>query len=239
VLDPALAKLTPHAGTLRARRGQSIGFTLDGNEIAFIVRSGALVLQLTLPGTPRQVVAFLFPGDVLRSSAIPPHANASLISANAADVWRFRWATLEDLAAADPGLARFFQDAAAARMARHALQVASLGQFTSEQRVATILTEFAMLSGTPSPAGGVLIDMPFRRKDVADYLGLNPDTLSRIVARLKRAGILGYSERSRTLVRDFRALARLSPAASSLAEIHRYRRGDVASSESRTRPALL
>ena len=52
------------------------------------------------------------------------------------------------------------------------------------------------------------------------------DTLSRIVARLRRDGILGHSARSRALVRDFRALARLTPAARSLAEIHQHRRGD-------------
>jgi CRP/FNR family transcriptional regulator len=221
-----LAKLATHAGKVRTRRGQSISLTLDGNEAAFIVRAGALLLQVAVAATPRQVAAFLLPGDVLRGIGVPPHADASLISANAAELWRFRWSALEDFAAADRSLARFLQDAAAARLARHALHTAVLGQFSSEQRVATVLTELAMLTGTPSPAGGILIDMPFRRNDLADYLGLNPDTLSRIVARLRRDGILGRSARSRTLVRDFRALARLTPAARSLAEIHRHRRGD-------------
>jgi CRP-like cAMP-binding protein len=225
-LDPALAKLVVYAGKLHTRRGQSIGLMLDGNEAAYIVRAGALMLQVAVPGASRQVVAFLLPGDVLRGSAVPPHAEASLIAANAAELWRFRWSTLEDLAASDRSLAHFLQDAAAARLARHALHAAALGRFSSEQRVATVLTELAMLTGTPSPTGGIIMDMPFRRNDLADYLGLNSDTLSRIVARLKRAGILGHAARNRTLVRDFRALARLTPAARSLAEIHRQRRGD-------------
>ena len=225
-LDPALAKLAAHASKIRTRKGQSIGLTLDGHEAAYIVRAGALMLQVAAGATPRQVAAFLLPGDVLRGSAVPPHAEASLISANAAELWRFRWSAMEDFAAADRGLARFLQDAAAARLARYALHTAVLGQFSSEQRVATVLTELAMLTGTPSPAGGIVIDMPFRRNDLADYLGLNPDTLSRIVARLRRDGILGHSARSRALVRDFRALARLTPAARSLAEIHQHRRGD-------------
>ena len=226
-LDPALAKLAMHASKIRTRRGQSIGLTLDGAEAAFIVRPGALMLQVAAAATPRQVAAFLLPGDVLRESAVPPHADArGLISANAAELWRFRWSAMEDFAAADRSLARFLQDAASARLARYALHTAVLGQFSSEQRVATVLTELAMLTGTPSAAGGILVDMPFRRNDLADYLGLNPDTLSRIVARLRRDGILGHSARSRTLVRDFRALARLTPAARSLAEIHQHRRGD-------------
>jgi CRP/FNR family transcriptional regulator, anaerobic regulatory protein len=225
-LDPALARLAAHASKIRTRKGQSIGLTLDGHEATYIVRAGALMLQVAAAATPRQVAAFLLPGDVLRGSAVPPHAEASLISANAAELWRFRWSAMEDFAAADRGLARFLQDAAAARLARYALHTAVLGQFSSEQRVATVLTELAMLTGTPLPAGGIVIDMPFRRNDLADYLGLNPDTLSRIVARLRRDGILGHSARSRALVRDFRALARLTPAARSLAEIHQHRRGD-------------
>ena len=225
-LDPALAKLAAHASKIRTRKGQSIGLTLDGHEAAYIVRAGALMLQVVAAATPRQVAAFLLPGDLLRGSAVPPHAEASLISANAAELWRFRWSAMEDFAAADRGLARFLQEVAAARLARYALHTAVLGQFSSEQRVATVLTELAMLTGTPSPAGGIVIDMPFRRNDLADYLGLNPDTLSRIVARLRRDGILGHSARSRALVRDFRALARLTPAARSLAEIHQHRRGD-------------
>lgn len=225
-LDPALAKLSIHAAKIRTRRGQTIPLSFDGNEQAFVVRAGALMVQVAMPKTPRQVVAFLLPGDVLRAGAVPPQANAVLASANAAELWRFRWSTIEGFAEADQSLARYLQDAAAARLARHAIHAAVLGQFSSEQRVATVLTELAMLTGAPSPAGGVLIDMPFRRNDLADYLGLNPDTLSRIVARLRRAGILGHSARSRTLVRDFRALAALTPAARSLAEIHRHRRRD-------------
>ena len=217
-LGPALAKLAAHASKIRTRKGQSIGLTLDGHEAAYIVRAGALMLQVAAAATPRQVAAFLLPGDVLRGSAVPPQAEASLISANAAELWRFKWSAMEDFAAADRGLARFLQEVAAARLARYALHTAVLGQFSSEQRVATVLTELAMLTGTPSPAGGIVIDMPFRRNDLADYLGLNPDTLSRIVARLRRDGILGHSARSRALVRDFRALARLTPAARSLVE---------------------
>jgi CRP-like cAMP-binding protein len=44
-------------------------------------------------------------------------------------------------------------------------------------------------------------------KDIADYLGLNPDTLSRIMSRLKAAGLIGQSERNRAVVHDFPTLA--------------------------------
>jgi DNA-binding transcriptional regulator YhcF (GntR family) len=98
-----------------------------------------------------------------------------------------------------------------------------LGQFNCEQRVVTSVIELALCTGVRSP-GGVVFEMPFSRKDIADYLGLNPDTLSRIMSRLKAAGLIGYSERSRMVVRDLAALAARSPAAKSLIELSVARR---------------
>jgi hypothetical protein len=168
-LGPALAKLAAHASKIRTRKGQSIGLTLDGHRRPISCAPGHSCCKSRRGATPRQVAAFLLPGNVLRGSAVPPHAEASLISPNAAELWRFRWSAMEDFTAADRGLARFLQDAAAACVARDALHTAVLGQFSSEQRVATVLTQLAMLTGTPSPAGGIVIDMPFRRNDLADY----------------------------------------------------------------------
>jgi len=81
-----------------------------------------------------------------------------------------------------------------------------------------LLVELALRTGVSSPSG-VAFELPFNRKDIADYLGLNPDTLSRIMSRLKTAGLIGHSEPNRAVVRDFAALAARSPAARSLLEI--------------------
>jgi CRP-like cAMP-binding protein len=104
------------------------------------------------------------------------------------------------------------------------VHLAAIARFSGEQRVATMLIELALRSAEPSPSGGFALDMPFSRKEVADYLGLNPDTLSRIMSRLRTTGVLGHSERNKIIVRDAAALTRLSPAASCLAEIYRERR---------------
>ena len=132
-----------------------------------------------------------------------------------------RWSAFEALAAEDAEVERFFQAALANQMARQAIHIAALGQFNGEQRVATLLIELALRTGISSPTGGIVFDLPFCRKDVAAYLGLNADTLSRIVSRLRDSGAFSQLKRTRALLRDFRALAALSPAAQSLAEIAR------------------
>ena len=217
-LEAIPAAIGSQAAILRTRRGQTLALSFDGGETAFIVRAGVLTLQLTLPDSSRQIVALLFSGDVFRSNFIPPHAEATLASAGAGEVWRMRLAALDKLAASDPAVTRYLDQALASQLARQALHVATLGQFNCEQRVATLLVELALRTGVSSPSG-VAFDLPFNRKDIADYLGLNPDTLSRIMSRLKAAGLIGHSERNRAVVRDFPALAARSPAARSLLEI--------------------
>jgi CRP/FNR family transcriptional regulator len=216
--DPSamFAAVGAQASKLRLRRGQTVALSLDGRETAFIVRSGALVLDLTLPGTGRQVVDLLLPGYVLRSSFVPADANARLSSVSVTEIWRLRWSVLKALAGNDPALAGCLETSMAAQKARQALHIATIGRLTGVQRVATVLTDLALRSGIALTAGEVGFDMPFSRKDIADYLGLNPDTLSRIISGLSSQGILARSERRRTVVRDVRALAALTPAAQSL-----------------------
>jgi CRP/FNR family transcriptional regulator len=208
-----------HVTSVRTRRGQMLALQRDGGDTAFIVRAGVLMLQMTLPGRKRQIVGLYFPGDLLRSSFAPPCAEVALVAASPGEIWRIRVDALEALAAAEPAVRRYLDAAITGRIARQAIHAVTLGQFDCEQRVATLLIELALRAARPSPGAGVTFEMPFSRKDIADYLGLNPDTLSRVVSRLKTAGLIGHPERSRIMVRDLAALAARSPAAQSLIEI--------------------
>lgn len=216
-----------HVTSVRTRRGQMLALQHDRVDTAFIVRAGVLILQATFPGRTRQIVGLYFPGDLLRSSFAPPCAEATLVAAGSGEVWRIRADALEALAAVEPVVRRYLDEAVASRIARQAIHAVMLGQFDCEQKVATLLVELALRTATRS-SGYAVFEMPFSRKDIADYLGLNPDTLSRIMSRFKSAGLIGQSERSRMAVRDLAALAARSPAAQSLIEISVARRQDVA-----------
>ena len=223
------AALAAHAAIVRTRRGQTISLTLEGNEALFIVQSGALMVDVTLPEDLRQVVGLLYPGDVLRSDFAPPHAAAHLSAVSAGEVLRLRWSNFLALAADDPELGRFFDDAAARQTARRSIHMAAVGRFDCQQRVATFLLELALRTGVAAPCGGIEFEMPLSRTDMADYLGLNADTLSRTMSRLRASGLLSHPDRRRALIRDFEALAARTPAAKSLMALY----GDTRAGRSR------
>jgi len=168
-----------------------------------------------LPNSTRQVAALVFPGDLIRAGFAPPCAKATLVTAAAGEAWRMRFSAAETLAANDPAIMRYLSDVEARRIARQTIHAATLGRLDSEQRVATLLVELALRTGR-CVRQGVAFDLPTGRKDIADYLGLNPDTLSRIMSRFRSASLFSHTERNTILVHDFGALAARSPAAPSL-----------------------
>jgi CRP-like cAMP-binding protein len=215
---PVPATIGTNACTLRLRAGQDAGLSFDGGEVVLIVRSGVLTLNVALPGRPRQAVALYFPDDAIWSRLAPIQADATVTAATNAELWRIRFGVFEELAARDQATARFFHDSLARQAARQALHSATLSQLNGEERVATFLVELALRAGVKS-SGGAAFDVPLSRRELALYIGLNADTLSRITSRLRSAGLISRSERNRIVVRDVRELMRLTPAAGSLAEM--------------------
>ncbi|MBS0242070.1 MAG: Crp/Fnr family transcriptional regulator, partial [Proteobacteria bacterium] len=85
----------------------------------------------------------------------------------------------------------------------------------AEQRLATFILEIALRFGTMTPAGCSL-ELPLSRTDMAHYLALNPDTMSRLMSRLKERGILATPSRGWVIVKQITALADLTPLTGAL-----------------------
>jgi DNA-binding transcriptional regulator YhcF (GntR family) len=65
----------------------------------------------------------------------------------------------------------------------------------------------------------VELNLPVSRTDMADHLGLNPDTLSRIMTGLRTAGVIETVSRHHLIVRDWQALRARSPLADALTSV--------------------
>ena len=63
-----------------------------------------------------------------------------------------------------------------------------LGHTSADERVATFLLNIAQRTGSDTPP--VEIEVPFGRLDIADYLGLTVETVSREISKLKRDGLI-------------------------------------------------
>ncbi|HSM36973.1 MAG TPA: helix-turn-helix domain-containing protein [Longimicrobiales bacterium] len=60
--------------------------------------------------------------------------------------------------------------------------------------------------GAAHPVAGQAFDLPLSREDMAEYLGLTIETVSRQVGRLKKAGLIELQSARRVVVLDYAAL---------------------------------
>ncbi|MGE6786427.1 helix-turn-helix domain-containing protein [Ensifer adhaerens] len=106
-----------------------------------------------------------------------------------------------------------------ARAQAHALL---LGRKTAAERVATALldlaSQFARKSRRPAGAGRTTFNLHLTRADLADWLGLTLETVSRCLGALKRSKLIAFNHPEIITIRDrtaLEALAAGSPHASA------------------------
>lgn len=207
------------ATSVRVRSRQRLAVTADGSETLYIARTGLLALTAQIGGRGRQVLNLVYPGEVFRTAFAPPLPDVALTGLAAGEAWRLSWSTFETLALSEPALGQAYAQQVAEQSARMSLHAAAIGALSGEERVATFLVELVLRLGRKT-AGGIAFDVPMSREDIADYLALNADTLSRIMSRIRASGAISIAGRGHGLARDFGRLCEMSPMAEAFIEMH-------------------
>ena len=91
----------------------------------------------------------------------------------------------------------------------------TLGRKTARERVATFLLLIARHAPQDEGArhgGRTAFDLPLSRAEIADFLGLTIETVSRQITRLKTEGLIHVAQNRRISVPDLEALAAVSGA---------------------------
>ena len=80
--------------------------------------------------------------------------------------------------------------------------VVLLGRKSACERVASLLLDLSQRAGEPR-----VLDVPMSRQDMADYLGLTIETVSRTLTQLQADGLIEIPASRRIVLRDRAALA--------------------------------
>lgn len=180
-LDAIAERIGLAAGDVMAREAEPAASV-------FNITSGAVRIYKLLPDGRRQITGFLFAGDFVGLTAGETYA----FSAEAIEdttVCRFRASEYRALARERPSL-----EAALLSRAMHELTAAQgqmllLGRKTARERLASFLV--TMLSRDPlRPSGDNAVRLPMTRSEIADYLGLTIETVSRELTKLKTSGVI-------------------------------------------------
>jgi len=188
------------AGTIELM-GACMSFA--ANAEIYKVVSGTVRTYKVLVDGRRQIGAFHLAGDIFGLETGDVHT-FSAEAITDCKIIVFKRGTVMALAARDNDVARQMWELTARELAR--VQEHSLVLIKSaEERVAGFLLEMA----ERVPSGGA-VDLPMSRQDIADYLGLTIETVSRTLKHLENAAAIEVPKRRRILLRDRSALRRLN-----------------------------
>lgn len=178
--------------TVRHKAGATIFFEGDPADSVYTLTSGTLRLSKLLPDGRRQIAGFIFPGDFLGLTMEDEHAFTAEAIADA-ELCRFPRRRFDGFLDEHPHLERRLYTLAAHELAAARQQVVLLGRKTAAERVISFLL---MLGSRCRKDGGVAdeVHLPMSRSDIADYLGLRIETVSRELSALKAARLIQLTD---------------------------------------------
>ena len=160
----------------------------DPAEFVYNVTAGTVKVYKLLGDGRRQITGFLFAGDFLGLT----HNESYAYSAEAlapTTLCRFPRRKLEALLDEMPNLEQRLLAMASHELAAAQDQMVLLGRKSARERVVSfilMLSNSAARHGRPSDP----VFLPMSRSDIADYLGLTVETVSRTLTRLRKQGLI-------------------------------------------------
>ncbi len=188
---------------MRFARNTEIYGEEDPADYLYQVVSGVVRTYRMLDDGRRQISAFYLPGDIFGVEAGDVHASSAEAVCDAQILVAKRSAVMAR-ADHERDLSKqlwMLTVRELQRIQEHSMLLIK----SAEERVAGFLLEMA----GRSPAGAA-IDLPMCRQDIADYLGLTIETVSRTFTQLVQSGTIGLEKSRRILFRNRAALVRLN-----------------------------
>ena len=174
----------------------------------FTVVSGIVKLFKLLADGRRQIVGFLVPGDIF-GFAPGNKYTASAEAVSSVTLHRCPRRQLERAFVELPGVERQLLDAINRELAAAQDQMVLLGRKTAHERLASFLLSLSRRQSNDDNS----VDLPMTRTDIADYLGLTMETVSRVFTVLKGSGCIATNGSSKVYILDSDALAELADGA--------------------------
>lgn len=201
------AKIAPRIAAARLKAGAYLFF--EGDEVPWLyqVTSGVLRLTRMLADGRRQVIAFGYPGDIV---GFPSdglyHADCEALTD--VELQPYRRAHLES-GEGDAELHNALLQAALREISAMQDHFMMLGRKSASEKLASFLCILVDRVGEDTGAYKQ-VALPMSRSDIADFLGLTTETVSRTFTQLRKSKIIAIDNIHTIVIQRPTALLNLS-----------------------------
>ena len=197
-------------GELTVEAGTPILTERSHSAQLFTVFSGVGLRYKALPGGRRQVLSFLFPGDLIGLQAAAMNEMTHTVQARSRmRLCVFDRAALWDFFKASPERSYDLIWIAAAEEHFLGEALTTVGQRTAEESVAWALVKLWSRARGLEMIEGSAMPMPFKQQDLADALGLSLVHTNKTLAKFRERQLAVWREGKLT-VNDVEGLARIA-----------------------------
>lgn len=151
-----------------------------------VVLSGVGRCERFLEDGRRQILRFVFPGDFLAPCTCAD-SEFSLESVTDLELVTVPRSVIDQASHNNQAISAAIQEGTLSELCSYQDHVVLLGQIRAYERILYFLRSLQERSGTEV---GNVTQIPMRRSDIADYLGLTIETVSRVMSKLKREGAI-------------------------------------------------
>jgi len=171
-------------------------------DFAYKVVSGVVRTLRLLNDGRRQISGFYFAGDIFGIEPTEQHSH-SAEAVTPVEIALVRQSALTKRSTESPTAARELWVASSEELRRARSHILLLGRQTALERVANFLLQMAHRQ-----ANSLTIALPMSRTDIADYLGLTIETVSRTLSQLERDGAIALANCKNVKILDRTLLER-------------------------------
>lgn len=178
-----------------------------GEPISFVasVVTGVASLSKTLEDGRTQMVGLLLPSDFIGR----PGRNEVAFDVTATTdvvLCCFQREPFEKMVDDTPHIAHRLMELALDELDAARDWMLLLGRKTAREKIATFIELLARRSNPEQPGRIANLPLPLTRDQIANYLGLTLETVSRQFSALKKEGVIDFSDRRTISIRDLSAL---------------------------------
>ncbi|MEO7689060.1 MAG: Crp/Fnr family transcriptional regulator [Sphingomonas sp.] len=190
--------------------GQVLTWAGDANLLCANIVAGILKVTASTARGREQIVGLLFAGDFV-GQLFSEDTTMTVTALVESDLCLYPRERFERALGEAPALERALLRRTMAALNDARERMLTLGQRGAQERVAGFLLDLADRAAPGRAGGAITIDVPVSRRDMADFLGLTIETVSRQLSRLKILGAVALPRGGRTvLVRERAILAALA-----------------------------
>ena len=191
------------------QRGENLYQSCDKFTSIYAIRSGSLKTFTTTNDGQEQVTGFHLPGELVGLDAITTeehHCTARALETTS--VCEIPFNRLQDLGMHIPGLQRQLLRLMSREILEDQNMMIWLAKKSAEERLASLLLRISKQFSTRSFSAHEF-NLSMSRTDIANYLGLAVETVSRLFTRFQAEGLLEV-DRKHIVINDLEAMHRMA-----------------------------